>query len=93
MSVDTVDISVESEWNEPPKITFRQKASLQIARWMLIIFTIVNGLCFVLAFMLLKREESTFDGGIELVKFLLSTILPVVTLAVGYYLGERNQEI
>lgn len=88
--VETVDIDDEEAWLEEPIVTFGQQASLQIARWVLMIFAGVYTLCFIMAFILICAESATFDGGIELVKFLLTAVLPLVTLAVGYYLGDRN---
>ena len=91
-SVPTIDIGDEEEWVEPPIVTFDQKASLQIARWVLLIFAGVYLLCFVMAFLMMFMEGATFDGGLELVKFMLTAILPLVTLAVGYYLGDKSRQ-
>ncbi len=91
-SVPTIDIGDEEEWEEAPIVTFDQKASLQIARWVLMIFAGVYLLCFSMAFLMFSMEGATFDGALELVKFMLSAILPLVTLAVGYYLGDRSKQ-
>lgn len=91
-SIPTINIDDESEWKEPPIVTFDQKASLQIARWVLLIFSGVYLLCFAMAFRMMFMEEASFDGGLELIKFMLTAILPLVTLAVGYYLGDRNRQ-
>lgn len=90
-SIPKIDIDDEDVWGEPPIVTFDQKASLQIAVWVLCIFAGVYLLCFLMGFLIIFKEGATFDGGLELVKFMLSAILPLVTLAVGYYLGDRNR--
>jgi hypothetical protein len=36
-------------------------------------------------------KDATFEKGSDLVKFLVQLPLPIVTLAVGYYLGDRNR--
>ena len=91
-SVPTVDIGDEEEWEEPLVVTFDQRASLQIARWVLLIFAGVYLLCFVMAFRMMFMEGATFDGSLELVKFMLTAVLPLVTLAVGYYLGDKSRQ-
>jgi hypothetical protein len=83
----------EGVWQHEPTVarTFHEKASLEIAKWVLWIFAGVYAACFVMAFsMLFFVDGVDFDGSMELVKFLLSSMLPLVTLAVGYYLGERK---
>jgi len=37
-------------------------------------------------------ESASYEKASELVKFLLQSILPIVTLAVGYYLGDRSRQ-
>lgn len=88
--IPVVDIRDVEEWKEPPKISFEQFASLQIARWVLMIFAGVYLLCFVMAFVMFFLSDATYDGSLELVKFMLGSILPLVTLAVGFYLGDRR---
>ena len=91
--VAIVDISHEEEWEEDPIVTepsFDQKASLQIAWVILGIFSGVYLLAFVMGFcMLFKLKDATYDNSLEFVKFLVSSVLPLVALAVGYYLGDR----
>jgi hypothetical protein len=92
-STPTVDIGDEQVWDKPPVVTepsFDQQASLHMARCVLGIFGGVYLLCFAIVFCLMRMKDATFDGGVELVKFMLSSILPLITLAIGYYLGERN---
>ena len=36
-------------------------------------------------------KDATFEKGTELIRSLVQLSLPLVTLAVGYYLGERNR--
>ena len=91
-SVPSIDISDEEDWEELPIVTFDQRASLQIARWVLLIFAGVYLLCFLLAFGIMFSEGATFDGGLDIVKFMLTSILPLVTLAVGYYLGDKGRQ-
>lgn len=89
----TVDIDDEMVWATPPIVTepsFDQRASLHMARCVLGIFGGVYLLCFTIIFGLLFMRDATFDGGVELVKFMLSSILPLITLAIGYYLGDCN---
>ena len=85
-----VDLENVEEWRQPPLVTFEQKASLEIARTVLWIFAGVYALCFVFAFMMFWIEGADYDKGLEMVKYLLGSILPLVTLAVGYYLGDRG---
>jgi hypothetical protein len=80
-----------SEWKDDPVIGFDQKASLTIARWVLMIFGGVYVLSFLAMFFLFYRSDATFEKGSELVKFMVQSLLPLVTLAVGYYLGDRNR--
>ena len=85
-----VDIRQVEEWKEPPRVSFDQMASLQIARWVLVIFGGVYILSFLLALVILRQEGATYDKSMELVKFMVTSILPLVTLAVGYYLGDKT---
>lgn len=89
-----IDIRKEiekSEWRDDPKVGFEQKASLAIARWILILFGGVYAFGFIATFILLTWKDATFEKGSDLVKFLVQLPLPLVTLAVGYYLGDRNR--
>ncbi|WP_428308875.1 hypothetical protein [Lacipirellula sp.] len=91
--METVDIKDEAVWEQPPVVTepsFDQKASLEMAKHVLAIFGGVYLLCFIMAFAMMCMKDATFDGTLELVRFLLSSILPLITLAIGYYLGDRN---
>ena len=54
------------------------------------IFAGVYLLCFVMAFGMFFMSDATYNDALELVKFMLGSILPLVTLAVGYYLGDRR---
>ena len=90
VQLERIDIREVEEWKVPPKVSFDQMASLQIARWVLAIFAGVYALCFVLGFVMLLSDGVTYEKGLELVKFMLSSILPLVTLAVGYYLGDKR---
>lgn len=89
--VDKIDIDDELDWLETPTVSFGSKATFQVASWLLIIFAGVYVLSFVMGFgMFFMSDKERFDGMLELVKFLLGTIIPLVTLAVGYYLGDKN---
>src|SRR4051812_21351627 len=81
-----------SEWKQDPIVGFEQRASYTIAQWILIIFGGVYVLGFIAAFILLFSKDATFEKGSDLVKFMVQLPLPVVTLAVGYYLGDRNRQ-
>ena len=81
-----------SEWKTDPVFGFEQRASLAIAQWVLIIFGGVYALGFVAMFILFWRTDATFEKGSDLVKFMIQSLLPLVTLAVGYYLGDRNRQ-
>jgi hypothetical protein len=81
-----------SEWKEDPLVGFDQRASLTIARWILMIFGGVYVLSFAAAFILFTWKDATFERGSDLVKFMVQLPLPLVTLAVGYYLGDRNRQ-
>lgn len=84
------EISVlDSEWKDQPEVSFNEKVSFRIARWILIVFTAVCiGTC-ILIFLAFNREDATFEGISQLIQFPLTVILPLVTLAVGYYLGDK----
>jgi hypothetical protein len=88
--IPVIDIRDEEDWQGPLEVSFDQAASLQMARWVLIIFGGVYALGFIMAFATLFLHDATYDKAVELVKFMVSSILPIVTLAVGYYLGERR---
>lgn len=91
--IRTVNIDDVDVWKQPPVVTepsYDQRASLQIAIAILIIFGVVCVLSFVLLFFMHFREDATFEGLAEMGKFMVTSILPLVTLAVGYYLGERS---
>jgi hypothetical protein len=69
----------------------REKASLEIARWVLIIFAGVYILCFTMSLLMIFFVDGVdFQNSTELVRFLLGSVLPLVTLAVGYYLGDKS---
>ena len=88
--LEKIDIREIKHWKMPPK-TFEQKASLEIARWVLGIFAAVLILCFIIAFTILVRGEvMTYENSLELIRTMISSILPLVTLAVGYYLGDKG---
>jgi hypothetical protein len=91
--VPTVDIDDEEVWKQEPVVTepsFDQRASLRIAGLVLGIFAGIYLLCFVVIFCMIWKTDATFDAMADVVKFMVSSILPLVTLAVGYYLGERS---
>ncbi len=87
-----IDIRQVEDWKTPPLVSFEQRASLTIANWVLAIFGAVYLLCFAMAFAMFWMEGANYEKALELVKFLLQSILPLVTLAVGYYLGDRTRQ-
>ena len=89
--VPKIVVTDELDWKDSPKVSFQQRSSLTIAIWILIIFSIVYVLCFGIAFYMISIKAATFDNCLELLKFLLGSIIPLATLAVGYYLGERDR--
>ncbi len=90
--IDIERLIAHSGWKDDPVVGFEHKASLAIAQWVLFIFGGVYALSFVAMFVLFFRTDATFEKGSELVKFLVQSLLPLVTLAVGYYLGDRNRQ-
>jgi hypothetical protein len=88
-----IDIRQEEFWKDPPEVSFDQMASLSIAKWVLWMFAGVYALCFVMVFMMFWSEGVDYDKATEVVKFMLQSIIPLVTLAVGYYLGDRSRQI
>lgn len=80
-----------SEWKKDPIFSFDQRASYTIAQWILVIFAGVYLLGFIATFILFTWKDASFEKGSELVKFMVQLPLPLVTLAVGYYLGDRNR--
>jgi len=91
LRIDLKKEIARSEWKEDPVIGSETIASLAIVRWVLMIFGAVYTLSFTAMFFLFYRTDATFEKGSELVKFMLQSILPLVTLAIGYYLGDRNR--
>ena len=85
-----IDIRKEETWKTDPRIDFNQAATLTIAGWILLIFSGVYIACFVVVFILLFKKDTTAEQGLELIKFMIGSILPLVTLAVGYYLGDKR---
>ena|SRR5207253_8629850 len=90
--IDLKQEIAHSEWKKDPLVTFEQKATLAIAQWVLVIFGGVYVLGFIALFVLFYRTDATFEKGSELVKFMIQSLLPLVTLAVGYYLGDRSRQ-
>jgi hypothetical protein len=82
-----------SEWKYDPIVVFDQKASLAIAQGILYIFAGVYALGFGAMLLLFSRADASFEKGSDLVKFMIQSFLPLATLAVGYYLGERNRHL
>ena len=90
--INLKDEIAHSEWKNDLIIGFDQRASLVIAERILYIFGGVYILAFVAMFFLFYRTDSTFEKGSDLVKFMIQSLLPLVTLAVGYYLGDKNRQ-
>lgn len=90
--INIKDETAHSEWKTDLIAGFEQRASLAIAQWVLIIFAGVYALAFVALFVLFFLADATFEKGSDLVKFMIQSLLPLVTLAVGYYLGDRNRQ-
>lgn len=86
-----IDLKKATNWKDDLTVGFEHRASLTIARWVLWIFGGVYTLSFIAMFCLFSRTDATFEKGSELIKFLVQSLLPLVTLAVGYYLGDRNR--
>ena len=80
--VDRIDIANVEEWEKPPRMSFGQRASLEIARYVLLIFAGIYLFCFVLAFYMITLPRSWYNKSVELIKYLVGSILPLVTLAV-----------
>jgi hypothetical protein len=91
LKVDLRREVARSEWKDDSVVGFEHKASLAIARWVLTIFGGVYSLSFVAMFFLFYRTDATFEKGSDLVKFMVQSLVPLVTLAVGYYLGDRTR--
>jgi hypothetical protein len=86
-----IDLREVEDWRDPLDVSFDQAASLEIAKWVLWIFAGVYALCFGLAFIAVFRGNIDFESSFKLVQLMLTSILPLVTLAVGYYLGDRGR--
>jgi len=81
---------VREPWQKGLK-AFEQKASLEIARWILVFFGLVLGFCCYIGYRILRQEGAmTYNNALELIRTMLSAILPLATLAVSYYLGEKS---
>jgi hypothetical protein len=59
----------------------------------LTIFGGVYAFSFVAMSFLFFRSDATFEKGSELIKIMVQSLLPLVTLAVGYDLGDRNRSL
>ena len=81
------------EWQvETKELSAEQKASLEVARYVLAIFAGVYLLCFAVAIaMLYCVDGTTFDQVIEIIKYMLGSVIPLATLAVGFYLGDKSR--
>ena len=88
--IQRIDVRNVEEWQTPPRMEFEKVASLAIAKIVLGIFGGVYLLVFVLIWILLSKEDASFSNVMEILKFLVNSVLPLVTLAVGYYLGDRG---
>lgn len=90
--LEVIDIGNESDWIEPygPSVLISRR-HLKL-RDSLLIFACVYGMTFIVAIIFAFKSDATFKDGIELVRFLLTTIIPLVTLAVGYYLGNQAKQ-
>lgn len=85
----TIDLGEEEGFKSLVRAEFAQPTSLRIARGVLALFACVSVLCFVMAFLMFLQEGADHHDSLELVRMLFNGILPLVTLLVGYYLGER----
>lgn len=90
--INLKESAAHSEWKTDLRVGFEQRASLSIAQWVLWIFGGVYLLGFVATFVLFSKPDATFEKGSELVRFLVQSLIPLVTLAVGYYLGDRSRQ-
>ena len=91
-TIQRVDLNEVKDWKTPPTVEFEKVASLSIAKLVLAIFGGVYVLSFVLIWQLLPKEDATFTNVMDILKFLVNSVLPLVTLAVGYYLGDRSSQ-
>jgi len=88
---EDVDVRDVDKWKDEPKeVTHDQLASLEIARYVLLIFGLIYLFCFISLFCMFRLSDVTYNEASELVKFMLTSVIPLVTLAVGYYLGDRR---
>ena len=92
-SVQRVDVNTMEDWKTPPKVEFEKAASLEIARLVLRIFGAVYIGAFLLVFVALFLKDATVANITDVLKFLIQSLLPLVTLAVGYYLGDRSSQL
>lgn len=86
----TIEISEEKGFEQLTVEYIHEWASFEVAKRVLVIFAGVYLLSFVMSFCMFFMEGADFQGALELVRFLLGSVLPLVTLVVGYYLGERS---
>ena len=91
-TIQRVDLNEVKDWKTPPTVEFEKVASLAIAKLVLGIFGGVYVLSFILIWQLLPKEDATFINVTDILKFLVNSVLPLVTLAVGYYLGDRSSQ-
>ena len=89
--IDLRELAEAGEWRQAPIVDFDRVASLVIAQWVLLIFAGVYGSCFLLLAGSLFLADATFDKTAELLQFMVQSVIPLVTLAVGFYLGDRSR--
>lgn len=88
--VGRIDITKTGEWQTPPVVEFEKVASLTIATWILAIFAGICALAFGSIWLVLQKDDATFKEVADMLKFMVQAVIPLVTLAVGYYLGDRS---
>lgn len=85
-----IDLRDDQTWRGLAEPSWDQKASWQIAKWILVTFVVVICLSFLLGAIALTLDEKKFELSMDLIKQMLGVTTPLVTLAVGYYLGSRE---
>jgi hypothetical protein len=89
--IDFKEFADHGAFRTPPRL-FDQRASLSIAKWILCVFAGVLVLAFMALFVMISKQDAIlFEKVAELIKFLVQAVVPLVTLAVGYYLGDRGR--
>ncbi len=83
-------MSTSEPLHQPPPGPPPEPPSWRVVLWVLVLLSVLLGAGLVLLGLALRKPDATFAGMVDALERLLLLFLPLVTLAVGFYLGERS---